>query len=247
MKRTLLAGVGLLAVAVATQPAFAADMPRPVTKASVPVAAPLFNWSGFYVGATAGWGWGNSRICNESNDECSPEFDVDGFIAGGTVGYNWQMGSAWVAGLEADISYSDIRGIDRDQVVFGCGAGCRTELEWFGTARVRLGPAFDRFLPYVTGGLAFGAIDATSSGLSGGSTRTGWTVGAGAEFAFAPNWSAKLEYLYVDLGSFIFVSTEGNTLSTNEGRFHVVRVGLNYQFATGKAPIGKAPTVVSKY
>jgi outer membrane immunogenic protein len=241
MKHALLAGVGLIAFAIAVQPSAAADVPVKAPVANAPATAPLFNWTGFYVGATAGWGWGNSRICNESNGECSPEFDVDGFVAGGTVGYNWQMGSAWVAGLEADLSYSDIRGIDRDQVVFGCGAGCRTELEWFGTARVRLGPAFDRFLPYVTGGLAFGAIDATSVGLSGGSTRTGWTVGAGAEFAFAPNWSAKLEYLYVDLDSFIFFSSPGNILSTNEGRFHVVRAGLNYRFATGKAP------VVTKY
>ena len=116
---------------------------------------------------------------------------------GGTLGYNWQMGQA-VFGLEGDVDWSNIRGSA------ACGGGvtvCETRNDWLGTFRGRVGYAFDRFLPYVTGGLAVGDIKTSIAGLgSTNDTKAGWTVGGGIEAAIAGPWTAKVEYLYVDLG-----------------------------------------------
>ena len=126
-----------------------------------------------------------------------------GFLAGGTVGYNWQSG-AIVYGIEGDFDWSNVK----DSVA--CGgrrATCETSSSWLATFRGRVGYAFDRWLPYVTGGGAYGNVKATVSvagglAVSTSSSQLGWTVGAGLEYAFMGNWTAKLEYLYVDLGSF---------------------------------------------
>ena len=123
-----------------------------------------------------------------------------GFLVGGTLGYNYQTGS-FVWGLEGDIAWSDVKG----SVACGLGLTCETANRWLGTARGRLGYAFDRLLPYITGGGAFGNVRASINPgpiVSATNTRIGWTVGAGLEYAFLGNWTAKIEYLYVDLGSF---------------------------------------------
>ena len=117
-----------------------------------------------------------------------------------TLGYNWQgAGSPWVFGLEGDLNWSDIKGSFANAA---CPFGCQIKSEWLGTARGRVGYAIDRFMPYVTGGVAFGDVQRQPTGFAGaGDTNVGWTLGAGIEGAIAPNWTAKAEYLYVDLGS----------------------------------------------
>src|SRR5690606_18132662 len=135
--------------------------------------------TGFYAGIQGGYGWGESNW-NFVGIDTSP----DGWLIGGTLGYNWQAGSL-VFGVEADVAWSDIKGDA------ACGPFvCETANSWLGTARLRLGYAFDRFMPYITGGAAFGDVEATVVGLGNASeTRFGWTAGAGLEYAFAGNWT----------------------------------------------------------
>jgi len=183
--------------------------------------------------------------------------NVNGFVGGGQAGYNWQRGT-WLFGLEGDIQGSDEHGSADVCVVAGCAIGtglftANYKLDWFGTARGRIGflPT-DRVLLYATGGLAYGEVSATAPLIpSWGSTRAGWTVGAGAEAAIDQHWSVKLEYLYMDFGNFGGSSTTATNVATQLGvpvRFNTVttttftsafssrftdnilRVGLNYRF-----------------
>jgi outer membrane immunogenic protein len=186
--------------------------------------------------------------------------NMDGFIGGAQAGYNWRR-AQWLFGLEADLQGSDQRASGGVCTIAGCPAGSTVftanyELDWFGTVRGRVGflPT-ERVLLYGTGGLAYGhfSADAPSFPVSWGSTRAGWTVGAGAEVAIDHNWSVKLEYLYVDLGSVggnsgAPATTVTNALSTPSLGFNtvttttvaaafnsrftdnIVRVGLNYRF-----------------
>lgn len=193
--------------------------------------APVLDWEGLYIGAHAGHGWGESRY--QFGDGFSTgDFDVSGGLLGGTIGINWQRG-AWVFGLEGDISWTDINGSTLCPSLVN---NCRTGNTWLGTARGRIGYAHGRVLPYVTGGLAFGNIKADISSFdSSEGTETGWTVGAGIETALAPNWSAKLEYLYVDLGEFNCDAACSVILpGTDDFRTHIVRFGLNYKFNSGR-------------
>jgi len=205
----------------------AADMPAPVYKA----AAPSFSWAGPYIGATVGWAWGKSQHCEQN--ACTDRFNMDGIVAGGTLGYNWQVGNPFVFGIELDASYANIRGTGATSAAFLCTGPCTTDVEWFGTARGRVGVSSGMLLSYVTGGAAFGGAKAAMTGFtSGRDTLVGWTAGGGFEYAFAPNWSAKVEYLYVDLGSFVYDSASfcGTNCSAEDNRFSVVRLGVNYRF-----------------
>jgi outer membrane immunogenic protein len=222
MRNKLLLGVAALALGSA--PAFAADMPArvPVAKAPPLVAAQLFDWSGFYVGALAGYGWGDSSH-SEALGGANGSFGADGWMFGGTAGFNWQSGAA-VFGLEGDLAWSDIGGSG------GAAAGTlSTNLNWIGTGRLRAGYAVDSYLFYVTGGAAWGDVEGSVAGVASGSdTRLGWTVGGGVETKISQNWSAKLEYLYVDLGDKnLYTATGPVNVSYNS---HIVRLGLNYKF-----------------
>ena len=159
MKRFLLAvTAGLMAASMAS-PSFAADLPRPAYKAPMYVAP--FSWTGFYVGLNGGYGFGKSNWTNALGT--TGDFDVKGALAGGTLGYNLQTG-AWVWGLEGDIDYSWMQGSVVNAAV-GCGgAGCETRNTWLATGRGRIGYAWDRFLPYITGGAAYGNIKSTQPG-----------------------------------------------------------------------------------
>jgi outer membrane immunogenic protein len=213
MKRILRAGIAVGALAGIIGSATAADLPRqaPIYKAPA-YAAPMFNWTGAYIGLNAGGGWGKSNWSNIGD-----KFDVSGGMVGATVGYNWQFGT-WVIGGEADIDWTNIKGSGN--------FGTETKNEFLSTIRGRVGYSFDRWMPYVTGGLAIGNIKATDTwfGPSKDETKVGWTVGTGVEFAFAPQWTAKVEYLYVDLGNVEF--------SGNKAEFYtnIVRGGVNYRF-----------------
>ena len=218
MKKLLLAGVGLLALGVAS--ASAADIARrEVMPAKAPLYSPVpaYNWTGFYVGINGGGGWGRSDF---GPTLPTGTFRTSGGLVGGTLGYNYQMGNL-VLGLEGDADWSNIRG----SAACG-GTTCSVRNDWLGTARGRLGLAMDRFMPYVTGGAAFGNIKTDVTGFGGGNTsRVGWTLGGGIEAAIAGPWTAKVEYLYVDLGR------GGSVLGSDASfRTNIVRAGLNYRF-----------------
>ncbi|MGJ4993079.1 outer membrane protein [Bradyrhizobium sp. HKCCYLS3077] len=250
--------------------AFAADLPARYTKAPPPAA--IYNWTGGYFGGNVGYGWGRSNLGTTldqtsswaaegvafqntfvalSNNRLNPA----GIVGGLQAGYNWQSGPG-VFGIEADINGSDI---NKRLIVTGPNPPTtRTfnetiRTDWFMTLRGRAGVAVDTTLFYVTGGLAVGNVkgswDLTSGNgyaktASANVTKAGWTVGAGVEHAFAPNWTVKAEYLYTDLGNISYASTysPGSTFAppgfnyrenlSQDFSFHTVRVGVNYKFGT---------------
>jgi outer membrane immunogenic protein len=221
MKRVFLALVGLAAL---TGTAAAADLPprmAPAPYYKAPAEVQVYNWTGFYIGINGGGGFGRSQW------DSTGSFDVSGGLVGGTVGYNYQFGQA-VVGVEGDIDWADINGTTNS----ACPFGCKTTDTWLSTVRGRLGYAADRFMPFVTGGAAFGDIRASTPGFAGANqTNAGWTVGAGLEFAIAGNWTAKAEYLYVDLGKFN-CGTSCSVLATDNVSFktNLIRAGVNYRF-----------------
>jgi outer membrane immunogenic protein len=228
MKRVLCASIGLLTIALAGT-ADAADLPRrtAVRPAAAPIAVPVaYNWSGFYAGIQGGWGFGNSSWVDRVGS--TGDFDVDGGLLGGTLGFNWQNGMT-VLGVETDLAWTDISGSTK----VTCGLGCTTSNSWLGTTRARLGYAVDRWMPFVSGGLAYGDIQASTPGFRGNSdSNVGWTVGGGVEFALAGNWTAKGEYLYVDLGDLNcnVAQCGGAGRSKVDFTSHILRAGLNYRF-----------------
>lgn len=213
MRKKLLLGVA--ASALAFGPAMAADVPArvPVAKAPPPITETLFDWSGFYWGVSGGYGWGSSTHSGIGS------LDSDGWLLGGTLGVNWQSGQT-VFGFEGDLSWANLE---------GSAGPLSTNLNWLGTGRARAGYAIDNYLFYVTGGAAWGEVEAANAVFGGGSeTRLGWTVGGGVETKLTQNWSAKLEYLYVDLGdknTYTAVGPVDVSLTS-----HIVRLGLNYKF-----------------
>jgi len=210
------AGMAAVVLLVTPLAAGAADIPRPVYKGPLRSVIAYYNWTGCY-----GWGtsnWSSPAISN------SPA----GMLIGLTAGYNWHSGSM-VYGFEGDFNWSMMKG-DAP-----CGiATCETSNSWLGTARGRIGYAFDRFLPYLTGGAAFGDIKASNTNPGFGTastTKFGWTLGAGLEYAFLGNWTVKGEYLYVNLGSFDCGTACSPTPPANvDFRTNIFRVGLNYKF-----------------
>jgi outer membrane immunogenic protein len=227
MKRVLISTTAIVALTIASQAVLAADMPvrKPLPPQAVKALPPVFNWSGFYVGVHGGYGWGSSSFTDPTFS--TGGFDTDGWLLGGLVGVNHQIGQT-VLGAEADINWTNFEGSTP------CGGGivCSTSVDWFGTLRGRLGYAADRFMPYVTGGLAFGKVEAGASGFGSASdTRFGWTIGAGAEYAIAQNISWKTEYLYVDLGKFdCGPACSGAGPTDVDFTSHIVRTGLNVRF-----------------
>src|SRR5438067_4038257 len=170
------------------------------------------SWAGPYLGGNIGYAWGSV-----DNNPTKPS----GFVGGVQAGYNWQpwnwQGGSWVFGLEGDLQAT---GAD------DTFAPWKFSNPWFGTVRGRAGYAFNNILLFGTGGLAFGELRGETFGLSESHTSAGWTAGVGAEFGFAPNWSAKVEYLYVDLANSNFTITG----VSNGYRFGLVRAGVNYHF-----------------
>jgi outer membrane immunogenic protein len=221
MKRLCLALIGLMALAGT---AAAADLSRPAPAPyyKAPPAFVPYNWTGFYVGINGGGAIGSSSWNSNGSR------NISGGLVGGTVGYNYQIGQA-VWGVEGDIDWADINGTATNAT---CPLGCKTSDTWLSTVRGRLGYAADRFMPFVTGGLAVGDIRASTPGFGTASaTNAGWTIGGGLEAALVQNWTAKVEYLYVDLGNFNCGVSCGAGV-TNNVSFHtnVLRAGLNYRF-----------------
>jgi outer membrane immunogenic protein len=217
MKRFVLGAIALLATGT-TAKVRAADYyapPPPPRPYGYTVAQPLIDcsWAGPYLGGNLGYNWGNV-----GNNPTKPS----GFAGGIQAGYNWQYGSPFVFGIEGDLQ---VTGAD------DTFAPWKFSNPWFGTLRGRAGYAFNNIMFYGTAGLAFGELRGETFGLSESHASAGWTVGLGTEFrltefGMAPNWSAKLEYLYVDLSESPFSVTG----ASNGYRFGTIRAGLNYHF-----------------
>ncbi|MBP0615335.1 porin family protein [Jiella sp. KSK16Y-1] len=223
-----------------TSAAEAADVIYDAPVAVAPIVS-AYDWSGFYVGIYGGYGSGDLTAESEGgvfhslNDFADPLDDAKGGFYGGTLGYNYQIDN-WVLGLEADFAGSDF---DADFV--SSDPEWHADLDWLLTVRPRVGYAFDKFLPYVTGGLAVGRVGidtfdrvADDDGGSDSRTMTGYTVGAGVEYAVFDNLTLKAEYNYVDLGSREFDLTGGPAdffgVEDVDVDFHLGKIGLNYRF-----------------
>ncbi len=222
-KAGVAAAVALLVTPVA---AAAADIRPPVYKGVPRSVVSYYNWSGFYTGVFVGYGTAESRW-----ETIGIESKPKGWLAGGTLGYNFQTGSV-VWGIEGDIAWTDVKGSTAN-VACGVASTCETSNRWLSTFRGRVGYAFDRFLPYVTFGGAYGDVRSSiaPAGISASTTRLGWTAGAGLEYALMGNWTTKIEYLYVDLGTFNpgFVAPVVGNITFKE---HALWVGLNYKFSS---------------
>ena len=207
--------------------ALAADLPMPAPPPRAPAAyvpiVPVFTWSGVYIGANGGYSFGTTQPPGGTN------FSTNGIVAGGTIGANVQTG-ALVFGAEGDFDWDNIKG---SPAVTACPTGatsCQVSSNWLGTARGRIGVAFDRLLVYGTGGAAFENLKFAAPPLATTVTSTpfGWTGGGGVEFAFTPNWSVKAEYLYVKFSNVNV--TAGGVSGTFNLIENIVRGGVNFRF-----------------
>jgi outer membrane immunogenic protein len=233
-------GLFLASAAIAALPigaASATDLPVRMPVKAAPMAPPPFNWTGFYVGANAGVLWGHSVQTVDIDTFGGVPADTStfsGFIGGVQAGYNWQFSNV-VLGIEADIDGASAR----KSVASSAFDTHNMALNWLGTVRGRAGLAFDRFLPYFTGGVAFAGLknEIVDTGVpfgtvNRGNTATGWTVGGGLEYAFDNHWSAKAEYLYVKLPDKTVALASGgyNFQFTFKDTEQLARIGLNYRF-----------------
>jgi len=202
LKKLLLAAALFVAA-----PAYAGDLPQRNYN-NPQVYRNLFNWTGFYAGVHAGWGWGDST-----------GGDLSGHVLGAQIGYNYQMVSGLTFGVETDITFS---GID------GAVAGGAFTADYIGTLRARIGYAFDRVLIYGTGGFAYAGGDLKVAGLSNDQDHYGYAIGFGIEGMITSNVSARLEYIYTDFGSRTYqtvVGPAGVGFSSS-----LLRAGVNYRF-----------------
>jgi outer membrane immunogenic protein len=219
------------------------------------VAAPT--WTGCYIGIAGGWAWGESKHKEQfvSSTTATPvtvttatiaSFDLDGGLIGGTAGCNLQSSGGFVLGVETDLSWMDKTGRGADIAANGYNPAftSRTREDWLDTTRLRLGWAFGHVLVYGTGGAAFANVEASASGpgvpsFSQEKWRIGLVYGGGVEWAVAPNWTTKLEYLHIDFENqqyFTpppagFVNRSGGVTLTDD----IVRIGLNYKLQRREA------------
>lgn len=235
---------GIIAALIAT-PAFGADLaPMPAPRPAI--IDPAFNWTGFYAGLHAGYGWGTTQDVTNAGADLRK---LKGGFGGLQVGYNWQAGPL-VIGTEADVSFGAVAnswgGTTQFDPYYGKDAQTMS-----GTVRGRIGYAFDRTLIYATGGLAWAenehgfGCDATRVALTNGCQNKrggqafyvkqspidlGYVVGGGIEYAVSRNWSVKAEYLYADYGT--------NQINMTDPNYPAAKSDRNFQTATQSARIG---------
>jgi outer membrane immunogenic protein len=250
VKKFLFGAIGILAAGL-TVPASAADLPaRTYTKAPMMAPSPMLDWSGFYIGAEGGGGFGSDSLFFPAAGTSTGRFDTSGAIAGGVIGYNWQApGSSWVFGVEGNFDWADIGGSTVcPNVAFNCG----TNLNEIFTGTGRIGYAWNSVLMYAKGGYAWtndrADVVVPGTGAIGDSTgragRDGYTLGVGAEYMFAPNWSAKVEYDYYNFGA---RTMNGNTpagafvepITMTNYSVNAVKAGINYHFNWGSPVVAR--------
>jgi outer membrane immunogenic protein len=233
--RFALAGLGLIALGAAA-PANAADIRLPVKGVPPAYVHAYYNWTGFYIGAHVGYGWADftdTFAAGLAGAAVSPA----GMIYGGQLGFNYQLGS-WVFGIEGEFSAADIK---ESQGVVGL-LSSEIKVDQIYTAAARVGYAFDRTLIYGKFGGAWTKEEYNFTLLGGTATgsvdRTGWLLGAGIEYAFLGNWSAKIEYNYMDMGSkTVTLLTTGGLVAAPGNvdlTVQTVKAGINYRFNWGR-------------
>ena len=230
--------VGVRGTLTAGGPAFPGALPQPVATKAPP---PTFSWTGVYLGINGGYSFGGSDWTDGATGGSTGNFGTSGFLFGGTLGANYQIG-AFVFGVEADGDWTKTGGFGTFTATSLCAGGCLTNSNWLATARARFGYAFDRILAYGTAGAAFGNVQANfSNDPVSSTTEPGWTVGAGVEVALAANWTAKAEYLFVDLANgscttdCAIQNPIGLPLIPNIAvKFNesIIRAGVNYKFGS---------------
>jgi outer membrane immunogenic protein len=243
MNRSILGTITLAAIAVGA-PAFAADLAvkAPVYKAPPP--PPPFSWAGFYTGASVGAIWANDKIADLDGLNLAQTYSLKdtGVIGSGVIGYNFQY-LQFVYGIEADLG-----GLGLSKTISEPNSGTPPVTTnhlgsgFYSDVTARLGYAFDRALVYAKGGWAYyegtANVNNTLGGFGGGVASTssftgGWTVGGGVEYAFAPAWSAKVEYLHFDFGNqtaTLVTPANGNFRFSNDLTADAVTVGVTYHF-----------------
>ncbi len=177
--------------------------PKPAPAIVQAPTVPVDGWSGFYAGVNAGWGWEDATAFGTK---------ADGFVGGAQLGYNYQLLGPLVVGVEADIGGATIK----DKSAAG-----KNSVPWLGTARARVGAAWNDFLFYGTGGLAYGEVKSRHGLLSADDLNYGWVAGVGVEYRFANRWLARAEWLHVDL--------DVDTIGTSH-RGEIGRLGVGYKF-----------------
>lgn len=255
MKRAIILGMSLFALGAA--PVMAADIPVKAARVAPVVAAPVYNWTGFYIGGNVGGGWGRAEYLNTANTtffgDVAPgqtfSHNTRGFIGGGQIGYNYQVGS-FVLGLEAAFDYSDIKGGVNPGLggppPLGMDDNFETRIRslFLGTARV--GYAWNNWLLYAKGGYAGGDVRVSvvdTAGINQGSGassswRNGWTIGGGVEYGITPNWTIAAEYNYVRLqaGGYQLAGAAAPltyTFDVATRDTHLATLRLNYKFDWG--------------
>jgi outer membrane immunogenic protein len=219
MKKLLLTGAAFAALMTS---ASAADLAaRPYMKAAP--LSPVYDWSGFYIGAHGGYAWSDSVTIGATGIGAvtGSTNDLKGGFGGGQVGYNWQIQPNWVFGIEADAAAANIHA----DLIPGLAS---TKIDSLGSVTARLGYAANNWLFYAKGGFGWADNKVNVLGLSDSQFHTGWTVGGGVEYGITRNWSIKGEYQYYDLGNeTYFANTAGLVLGAT---IHTVKGGVNYRF-----------------
>ena len=246
------------------QLASAADISIKTPPLPVPVAA--YNWGGLYVGGNIGYGWGTHSDPGVSfvdpgafvgfasyfaaGGNVTPNLNSTGVLGGGQIGYNWMLTPSWVGGFVTDFQGSGTKASQTNTVTppggfFTTNQSNSEQIDWFGTARAKLGYAQNNWLLYATGGLAYGRVETSGSFViptllnmtgSNSATNFGWTVGAGLNYGLTQNWIVGVEYLYVDLGSVSYTESQptvapGSSLTiSNRAAISVARASLDYKF-----------------
>ena len=228
MKIKFLAAAALVASLMASS-ALAADLPARVYKGAppAPVAVPSFSWTGFYLGADAGWSHLNSvsdtALGSASNN-------VNGFAIGALAGYNYEFSGGFVVGAELDGTY--VTGNHTNSTALA-GTAVRAGQEWTDRARLRLGYALDRALIYVAGGYTYADHNILFSGASAGSgpkSLNGYNLGVGVDYAVTDNWLVRLEYIHDQFGNRNFATTGAVTSVRQKTSDDLVRAALIYKF-----------------
>jgi outer membrane immunogenic protein len=251
MKKFLMGTAALLVVGAAGS-ANAADLPARYTKAPPPVLAPIYDWSGFYIGGNGGWGTNRDCRSNVTAALFLGCFDATGGVAGGQIGYRWQTGG-WVFGLEAQGDWANLSG--STQNLGNVANHIHSQLDAFGLFTGQVGYAWNSVLLYAKGGAAvtsrnFDFVRNSDNQVTASfndSNRWSPTVGVGLEFGFAPNWSAAIEYDHIFEGTrdVRFVDRAGVPLVATYhtgGDTDLVMARINYRFGWG----GGVP-VAAKY
>jgi outer membrane immunogenic protein len=258
MKKVLLGVAGLIVLSSAA-PAVAADLGAAPAYKAAPMAVAVYNWTGFYVGGHIGGGWVDDSAVEVAPGTVAfptgtafPGHDASGFLGGVQGGFNWQANN-FVLGIEGEYSWADLTGTNRSvSVVNGFVSTNTAHTTDIAMVTGRVGYAASNWLFYAKGGGAWGQGHSNGTGTLANGTpfettwsntdRSGWVVGAGVEWGFAPNWSAKLEYDHIDFGSTnvtINTSVGTHSFTSSSETIDMVKAGVNYRFNWGGPAVAR--------